>query len=108
MTGSGQAGLHPLHLPRLAAAQPNTWVTLPAGGLPFVQSALYLTRRLPAQSTHPAGEWLLCLAGDVVVDLPAGQWARLRAGETLPLPPSVSWQALPAQDDAVLLRTAPA
>ncbi|GHF95848.1 hypothetical protein GCM10017783_04700 [Deinococcus piscis] len=98
----------PLHLPRLAAATPDTWVTLPAGGLPFVQRALHLTRRLPAQTAHPAGEWLLCLTGDVVVDLPAGQWARLRAGETLHLPPAVTWQALPAQAEAVLLRTTPA
>lgn len=97
----------PLHLPRLAAAAPDTWVTLPAAGLPFVQSALHLTRRLPAQTAHPQGEWLLCLSGDVVVDLPAGQWARLRAGETLQLPPAVTWQAIP-QAEAALLRTAPA
>lgn len=97
----------PLHLPRLAAAAPDTWVTLPTGALPFAQSVLLLTRRLPGQAAHPAGEALLCLTGEVVIDLPAGHWVRLRAGETLALPPAVLWHALPTGDGVTLLRTMP-
>lgn len=98
----------PLHLPRLAAAQTDTWVPLPAGALPFTQSVLRLTRKLSGQETQAAGEWLLCLSGEAVLDLPDGVWTRLRAGETLRLPGGTVWDALPAAGEVVLLRTAPA
>ncbi|WP_261664724.1 hypothetical protein [Deinococcus sp. Marseille-Q6407] len=97
----------PLPLPRLAAAQPDSWVTLPESQLPFSQSVLRLTQRLPGQRAGAAGEWLLCLSGEAVVDLPQGQWVQLRAGETLRLPAAAGWQALPVAGEVVLLRTVP-
>lgn len=95
----------PLHLPRLAAAQSDTWVALPAGDLPFTQSVVRLTRKLKEQKVQAAGEWLLCLSGEAVLDLPEGAWVRLQVGETLRLAGGSVWEALPATGEVVLLRT---
>ncbi|MFC6618475.1 cupin domain-containing protein [Deinococcus radiophilus] len=98
-------GPAPLHLPRLAAAQSDTWVALPAGEALVSQHVLQLTRKLPGQQVQGAGEWVLCLSGEVVIDLPAGQWLRLQAGETVALPAGVVWSAVPMSGEAVLLRS---
>lgn len=96
----------PLHLPRLAAATPDQWVTLPESESPLRQRVLWLTQKCAGERAGVGGEWLLCLSGQVVLDLPAGQWAQLGAGESLRIGAGTVWDAVPASGKVVLLRIA--
>ena len=46
--------------------------------------------------------YLICLAGEVVVDLPAGDFVKLRVGETFRVA-EWSWKVLATAEGAVLL-----
>ena len=87
----------PLHFVRLAAGSPGVWVALPGdgpgGGLRVIQ--------LVGSVSMDASGWLLCLKGEVVIDLPDGDFVRLRAGEGYQL--STSWAVLPTRDGTTLL-----
>ena len=83
----------PLHLLRLAQGTPGEWLVLPGGAGRVVQ----LSAPLSAQTL---GGWLLCLRGEVIVDLPEGDFVRLRAGECFLL--SAVWDALPTREGTVL------
>ncbi len=100
----GETGGETWQLFRLAAAQPDVWVPLPASSPHLFPAALLLTHRCPLQVAAAGGEWLLCLGGRAVLDLPGGQWAELSAGDAHHLPAGTAWAALPAEKEAVLLR----
>ena len=83
----------PLHFVRLAAGSPGVWVALPGGGLRVIQ--------LVGQVSMDVAGWVLCLKGEVVIDLPDGDFVRLRAGEGYQL--TTSWDVLPTRDGTTLL-----
>lgn len=83
----------PLHFVRLAAGSPGVWVTLPGGGLRVIQLVGQVAMDVPG--------WVLCLKGEVVIDLPDGDFVRLRAGEGYQL--VSAWEVLPTRDGTTLL-----
>jgi hypothetical protein len=66
-----------LHLLRLARVTPDQAVLLPGTGL----RALHLT----TAQAGPAGGAVICLDGELIVDLAGGAFVRLRAGEACAL-----------------------
>ena len=84
----------PLNLPRLAQSMAGQWVSLPGSAA----RVLGLTERVAG--TAPG--YLICLAGEVVVDLPAGDFVKLRVGETFRVADGI-WQALATAEGTVLL-----
>ena len=84
----------PLNLPRLAQSMAGQWVSLPGSAA----RVLGLTGRV----TGTAPGYLICLAGEVVVDLPAGDFVKLRVGESFRVAEG-SWQALATAGGTVLL-----
>lgn len=84
----------PLHLPRLAQGMAGQWVQLPGSAA----RVLGLTGRV--EEARPGS--LVCLSGEVVVDLPTGDFVRLRSGETFRVGEG-GWQALATAAETVLL-----
>ncbi|GGM14094.1 hypothetical protein [Deinococcus aerophilus] len=87
-----------LHLPRLAQATPGEWVRLPGGHVQIVALAGTLTG--PAVTG-----WLICLGGEVIVDLPLNNFVRLRSGEGHRVRTDEAWTAFGTREGSVLLLT---
>lgn len=87
-----------LHLLRLAAATPDTPVSLPdsAGRL----RALHLTS---AVDDGEAERWYLCLSGELILDLPSHEFVHLRAGEVVRVPAGVARRLTPVRAAGVLV-----
>lgn len=88
-----------LHLARLAQATPGEWVWLPGGEL----------RVLSPSGKHggdPVTGWLVCLGGEVIVDLPHGNFVRLRPSEGYRVTAGEPWTAFGTREGSVLLLSA--
>lgn len=90
-----------LHFARLAQGSPGQWVRLPGGELRTVQLAGKL-------SGEAVNGWLICLAGEAVVDLPLNNFVRLRASEGYRVKRDEAWTAFDTKDNTVLLLVADA
>ncbi len=85
-----------LHLARLAQGSPNQWVILPNSPLKVIQ----LTGKLQGPQV---GGYLVCLSGELVLDLPKGQYVRLCASESYQIKQQEPWLAFPTKGQPVLL-----
>lgn len=83
-----------LHLPRLAQSAPGQWVQLPGSAARVLA--------LGGKISEQGGGALLCLVGEVVVDLPTGAFVHLRTGELFAA--TGPWQALALKEGTVLLQ----
>ncbi|MFC4639688.1 hypothetical protein [Deinococcus hohokamensis] len=85
-----------LHLARLAQATPGAWVALPGGRV----RTLNLSGRLDGPALTG---WLVCLSGEVVVDLPLSNFVRLRPSEGYRVSVDEPWTAFDTKPGTVLL-----
>jgi len=87
-----------LHLTRLAKATPDEALELPGTG--GALRALHLTRK---QQADDMDCWIVCLAGEVLIDLPSNAFTHLRAGETCRVPADTPRSLTPVREATVLI-----